>query len=43
MAKFEIQIAKEKGLAEEMAKRLEGVVFIIKQRGLMHPLKRRKG
>jgi large subunit ribosomal protein L9 len=25
-AKFEIQIAKEKGLAEEMAKRLEGVV-----------------
>ena len=26
MAKFEIQIAKEKGLAEEMAKRLEGVV-----------------
>ena len=28
-AKFEIQIAKEKGLAEEMAKRLEGVVFII--------------
>ncbi len=25
-AKFEVQIAKEKGLAEEMAKRLEGVV-----------------
>jgi large subunit ribosomal protein L9 len=25
-AKFEIQIAKEKGLAEEMAKKLEGVV-----------------
>jgi large subunit ribosomal protein L9 len=25
-AKFEIQIAKEKGLAEEMAKRLDGVV-----------------
>ena len=25
-AKFELQIAKEKGLAEEMAKRLEGVV-----------------
>ena len=25
-AKFEIQIAKEKGLAEEMAKRLEGVI-----------------
>jgi large subunit ribosomal protein L9 len=25
-AKFEIQIAKERGLAEEMAKRLEGVV-----------------
>jgi large subunit ribosomal protein L9 len=25
-AKFEIQIAQEKGLAEEMAKRLEGVV-----------------
>jgi large subunit ribosomal protein L9 len=28
-AKFEIQIAQEKGLAEEMAKRLEGVVCTI--------------
>jgi large subunit ribosomal protein L9 len=29
-AKFEMQIAKEKGLAEEMAKRLEGVVCEIR-------------
>ena len=29
-AKFELQIAKEKGLAEEMARRLEGVAVSIK-------------